>query len=64
MLIVTGPVKIGHVGSQNLSTFQTLVMNNFLLQYNMATQFSEVVHNLIGFPTHLTEPKYHISALK
>ena len=27
----------------------------------MATQFSEIVHNLNGFQTHLTEPKYYIS---
>ena len=45
---VTGPAKIGHVGSQNLTTFVT---HNFLLQYDMATQFSEIVHNLTGFPT-------------
>jgi len=36
---VTGPMKIGHVGSQNLTTFQTFVTYNFLLQYSMATQF-------------------------
>jgi len=53
---VTGPAKIGHVGSQNLTTFQTFVTYNFLFQYGMATQFSEIVHNLTGFPTHLTEP--------
>ena len=57
MTNVTGPAKIGHVGSQNLITFQTFVTHNFLLQYGMATQFSEIVHNLTGFPTHLTEPK-------
>ena len=27
--IVTGPVKIGHVGSQNLTTFQNFVTHNF-----------------------------------
>jgi len=61
---VTGPVKIGHVGSQNLTTFQTFFTHNFLLQYGMATQFTEIVHNLTDFPTHLTEPKYYISALR
>ena len=55
---MTGPAKIGHVGSQNLTTFQTFVAHNFLLQYGMATQFSEIVYNLTGFPTHLTEPEH------
>ena len=52
---VTGPAKIGHVhvGSQNLTTFQTFVTHNFLFQYGRATKFSEIVHNLIDFPTHL-----------
>ena len=57
---VTGPAKIGHVGSQNWTTFQIFVTHNFLLQYDMATQFLEIVHNLTGFPTHVTEPKYYI----
>ena len=61
---VTGPAKKGHVYSQNSTTFQTSVTHNFLLQYGMATQFSEILHNLTGFPTHLTEPKYYISALR
>ena len=55
---MTGPAKIGLVGSQNLTTFQTFVTHYFLLQYGMATQFSEIVHNSTGFPTHLTEQKY------
>jgi len=37
MLNVTGPVKIGHVGSQNLTTFQAFITHSFLLQYGMAT---------------------------
>ena len=41
-IYVTGPAKIGHVGSQNLTTFQTFATHNFLLQYGMATQFSEI----------------------
>ena len=61
---VTGPAKIGHVGSQNLSTFQTFVTHNVLLQHGVATQFSEIAHNLTGFLTHLTEQKYYISVLK
>ena len=61
---MTEPAKIGHVGSQNLTTFQTFVTHNFLLQYAMATQFSQIVHNLTGFPTHLTEPKYFFSVLR
>ena len=30
----------------------------------MATQFSEIVHNLTGLPKHFTEPKYYVSALR
>ena len=51
---MTGPAKIG----QNLITFQTFVTHKLLLQYGMATRFSEIVHNLTGFPTHHTELKY------
>ena len=58
---VTGPAKIGHVGSQNLTTFQNFVAHNFLLQYGVAPQISEIVHNLTGFPTHLTD---YISVLR
>ena len=61
---MTGPAKVGHVGSQNLTTFQTFVTHNFLLQYGMVTQFSEIVHNLTGFLTHLIEPKCYISVLR
>ena len=64
VLIVTEPAKIDHVGSQNLTIFQTFVTHSFLLQYVMATQFSEILYNLTGFPTHLAEPKYYISALR
>ena len=53
---MTGPAKIGHVGSQNLTTFQNFVPHNLLFQYGMATQFSEIVHNLTGSPTHLRNP--------
>ena len=41
--------------------FSNFVTYNFLLQYGMATQFSEIVHNLTGFPT---QPKYYISVLR
>ena len=61
---MTGPVKIGHVGSQNLTTFQTFVTHNFVLKYGMATQLPEIVQNLTGFSTHFTEPKYYISVLR
>jgi len=50
--------------SQNLTTFQTSVTHNFLLQYGVATQFLKIVHNLTGFPTQFTEPKYYISELR
>jgi len=52
------------MASQNLTTFQTFFTHTFLLQYGMATQFSEILHSLTGFPTHLTEPKYYISVLR
>jgi len=55
---VTGPAKIGHVGSQNSTTFQTFGSHNFLFQYGMATKISEMVDNLFGFTTLLTESKY------
>jgi len=63
---VTGPAKIGHMGSQNLTTSQTFVTHTFLLQYGMATQFSETVHNLTSFPIHLTEKfrQYIIGSIK
>ena len=56
--------KIGHLGSQNLTTFQTLVTHNFLLKLVMATKFSELVYSSSGFITLLTELKYCISVLK
>jgi len=46
------------VGSQNLTNFQTFV------QYGLATQFSEIVHNLTSFLTRLTEPKCYFSELR
>ena len=61
---VTGPAKIDHEGSKNLTTFQTFVTHNVLLQYGMAIQFSGIVHNLTGFPSHFTEPKCYISVLR
>ena len=61
---MTGPAKIGHVSSQNLITFQTFVTHYFLLQHGIARKFSETVHNLTGFLTHLTEPKCYILVLR
>ena len=55
---VTGPAKIGHVGSQNLTTFQTSDSHNFQFQYSTATKISEFVNYLIDFTTLLTESKY------
>ena len=63
-IYVTGPAKIGHVGSQNLTTFQTFGSHNFLFKYGIATKISELVDNLFGFRTLLTESKYYISALR
>ena len=60
---MTGPAKIGHVGSKNLTTFQTFGSHNFLFQYGKATKFSELVDNLFGFTNFLTESKYYISVL-
>ena len=62
---MTGPAKIGHVhGLSKFDYFSNFVTHNFLLQYGMATKVSEMVHNLTGFPTHLTETKYYISVLR
>jgi len=61
---VTGTAKIGHVGFQNLATFQTFGSHNFLFQYGMATKFSRFVDNLFGFIALLTESKYYISVLR
>ena len=61
---VTGPAKIGHVGSQNLIIFQTFGSHNILFRYGTATKISELVDNLFGFRTLLTETKYYISALR
>ena len=41
--IVTGPAKIGHVGSQSLTTFQTFGFHNFLFQYGTATKFQSLL---------------------
>ena len=54
---VTGPAKIGHVGPKNLTTFRTFGSHNFLFQYSTATKISELVDNLFGFRTLLTEFK-------
>ena len=63
-IYVTGPAKIGHVGSQNLTTFQSFGSHNFLFQYGTATKTSELVNNLFGFTTLLTESKCYISVLR
>ena len=55
---VTGPAKIGHVGSQNLTAFQSFGSHNFLFRLDMATKISELVDNLFSFATLITEPKY------
>ena len=58
VLNVTGPARIGHVGSQNLTNFQPFDSHNFLFQYGTATKISELVDNLFGFITLLTKSKY------
>ena len=56
---MTGPAKIGHVGSQNLTSFKLLaLMKRILFQYGVATKVSEFVDNLFGFTTLLTESKH------
>jgi len=45
------------MGSQNLTTFQTLGSHNFLSQHGMAIKISELVDNLFGFTMLLTESK-------
>ena len=54
---MTGPAKIGHVGSQNLTTFQTFGSHNFTFKYGAAIKISELVDNLFDFTTLLTESK-------
>ena len=61
---MTGPAKIGHVGSQNLTTFQTFGSHNFIFKYGTAIKFSELVDNLFDFTKLLTESKYYISVLR
>ena len=55
---MTRPAKIGHVGSQNLTTFQSFGSHNFLFQYGMTTKISELVDNLFSFTILLTESEY------
>jgi len=61
---VTGPAKIGHVGSKNLTTFQTFGSHNLLFQCGTATNFSASINNLFGFKKLLTEFNYYISVLR
>jgi len=42
---VTKPAKIGHLGSQNLTTFQSFGSHNFLFQYGMIAKISELADN-------------------
>ena len=58
LVFVTGPAKIGHVGSQNLTTFQTFGSHNFIFKYGATIKISELVDNLFDFTTLLTESKY------
>ena len=53
---MTGPAKIGHLASQNLTAFQTFVAHKFLLQYGMATQFSEMCIIQLTFQHILQNP--------
>jgi len=61
---VTGPAKIGHVGSQNLTKFQNSGSYKILFQHGTAIKKSELVENIFGFTTLLTESKYQISELR
>ena len=55
---MTKPAKIGHLGSQNLTTFQSFGSHSFSFQYG---KISELVIIFLGFTTLLTESKYSIS---
>ena len=63
-IYVLGPTKIGHVNSQNLTTFQIFVTQLFTPIWYGHTIFSDCAYLITGFPTHLTEPKYYISELR
>ena len=60
---MTGPAKTGHVGSQNLTTFQTSGSQYFQFKYGMGTKISVFVDNLFGFDTMLTESTYYFQHL-
>jgi len=48
---VTGPAKVGHVGSQNLTNFQTSGSYKILFQHGTAIKISELIDNIFGFTT-------------
>ena len=49
-----------HVGTQNLSLFQSFFSHNFLFNYCMAMNFSHFVYNLSSFLIQFTKWKYSI----
>ena len=56
------PVKIGHVGTQNLTTFFkcSYAIYGALVNYAMATQFSALIKHLVDCIIQVTECRYSI----
>ena len=63
-IFVTGPAKIGHVGTQNLTTFQTFMCQNVFITYAMTMQVLSLTKHLIGVIMQVTESRYSIPVLR
>ena len=63
IIYVTGPVIIGHVGTDFYLLFHTFITHNVLYHYTMTLQFSVHSKNLIGIMMQVTEWKYTFPAL-
>ena len=61
---MTGPVKIGHVGTCFCLLFQAFITHNVLYHYTMALQFSAHSKHLIDFMMQvIAEYKYSVPVL-
>ena len=64
-LFVTGPAKIGHVGTCHFLKFSSLINSHNVLYHNaMAMKFSANSEHVIGFVMQVTEYKYSVSLLR
>ena len=61
---MTGPAKIGHVGTRFLPTFSNFTTHNVLHHYAMELQLSAVSKHLIGIIMQVTEWKYTFPVLR